>query len=157
MKLSKRNIFIGVILLMLFTNPSRRYYLDSKLEDTVIVEKVAERICKTSSRDIFAFDRCKSEVVRNQSSIEQFLTNNYRRRNFFILSIHQLEMSESDSGTGDIRIRSSVIYEDIGILGIFINSVIILLLGLIIIFTGIAVLIVRFRKVVVPERRQDLE
>lgn len=157
MKVSKRNVFIGVILLMLFTNPSRRYYLDSKLEDTVIVEKVAERICKTPSRDIFAFDRCKSEAVRSQPLIEQFLTNNYRRRNFFILSIHQLEMLESDSGTGDIRIRSSVIYEDIGILGIFINSGIILLLGLMIIFTGIAVLIVRFRKVVVPERRQDIE
>ncbi|MEA5476959.1 DUF4359 domain-containing protein [Pseudanabaena galeata UHCC 0370] len=151
MKLSKRNVFVGigsVVLLMLFTNPTRRYYIDTKLEDTHIVETIAESICKQTTRNSSNYSasfECERRINENQSATEQFINNNYKRRNFFILSMHRLDIPQSESGGSSLSVRTGIVYEDIGVLGIFINSGIVSLLGLMIVFTAIAVLIVRFK------------
>jgi hypothetical protein len=128
---------------MSVTNPSKRNYLDVKSQDDRIIEEVAESICKRSSG---ASSECKSQVTENPSSIRQFLARNYRRTDYWVLSIHKLEILQSESGTILMSSRISIGYEDIGVLGIFIASRLISLLGLMMIFTGIAVIIVRFIK-----------
>jgi hypothetical protein len=130
---------VGIILVMSITNPSKRNYLDVKSQDDKITEEVANSICKRSSG---RSSECKSQVTENPSSIKQFLARNYRRTDFFVLSIHKLTILESESSMGDISFSRSVVYEDIGVLGVFIASGLIFMLGIMIIFTSIAVSIV---------------
>ncbi len=148
---------VGIILVMSVTNPSKRHYLDIKSQDDKITEEVADSICKRSSGKS---RECKSQVTENPSAIKQFLARSYRRTDFFVLSIHELRILESESSMGDISFVRSSVYEDIGILGVFIASGLIFLLGIIIIFTGIAVsivLIARNMRVRTPKKDHDIK
>jgi len=146
MQLSRKNIIIAVCVIvpviMLASNPSRRRYMDTKLDNDTFVQEIAKSVCRTNSirssssylRD--SIESCALEVARDRSTIERFANQNYKRADALggLFSIHELSLRETEAITTEIT--------DIGVLGFFINLGFIYLLGIFMVFAFIAVLIV---------------
>jgi hypothetical protein len=129
---------------MLFTNPTRQYYLDSKLEDRKFIEEISGRIC-SPPRGIDSYNQCRLEIVNNPASIERLLASNYQRSNFYIFSIHRLEIAKINPNDRSINLIESSEANTVGVLGVFIGSLQSLVIGaasisvLALLFSGIAV------------------
>ena len=144
MQLSRKNIIIAVCVIvpviMLASNPSRRRYMDTKLDNDTFVQEIAKSVCRTNSirrsssysRD--SIESCALEVARDRSTIERFADQNYKRADVLggLFSTHALTLRETESITKEIT--------DVGVLGFFINLWFIYILGIIIVVVLIVIM-----------------
>lgn len=152
MQLSRKNIIIAVCVIvpviMLASNPSRRRYMDTKLDNDTFVQEIAKSVCRTnsirssSSYSMYSIESCALEVARDRSAIERFADQNYKRVDVLggLFSTHELTLRETESITKVIT--------DVGVLGFFINLWLIYILGIII---AVVLIVIMFN----PKRWQS--